>query len=83
MLRKDKALAWELAQIEASGPNWRDAFEELEDAAEAGMDMGAAPPMGGPPMGGPPPDFGPAPPIEGAPPAPAPVPGGETALPPV
>jgi hypothetical protein len=62
-LKKDKELAWELAQIEAAGPNWRDAAEA---AGEEGMpgDMGG--PMGGgsmlPPGGeGPPPDFGPPP----------------------
>lgn len=95
MLRKDKALAWELAQIEAQGPNWREQFMQGEEGeAASGADMaGGAPPMGGgigPAPGGGgdiPPDFGPAPagdapaPEGGEPPAgPAPV-GGETALP--
>jgi hypothetical protein len=85
LLRKDSGLKWELAQIEAQGPNWREAFEAQEDAAEAGagMDMGGGmPPM--PPGGGAmPPDFGPAPPVEGEAPPPAAAPGGDTALPPV
>ncbi|MAF24123.1 hypothetical protein CL634_00850 [bacterium] len=88
MLRKDAALKWELAQIEAMGPNWREAFEAQQDAAEGGAppmggDMGGAMPMGG----GMPPDFGGMPPEGGAPgdmggamPAPEPV-GGDTALP--
>ena len=86
LLRKDSALKWELAQIEAQGPNWRDAFEAAEDAEMAGGDMmgGGAPPVGGMDMGAAPPDFGPAPPVEGAPAAaPPPAPGGDTALPPV
>ena len=58
-LRKDKELNWELAQIEAGGPNWREQF----DAAAAGVDAGggAAPPVGGDMGGGlgaPPPAFG-------------------------
>ena len=90
MLRKDKALAWELAQIEAQGPNWREQFmQQGEGDMASGADMaGGAPPMGGMDMGaGPPPDFGPAPegealPPEGGDPAGAPAPvGGETALP--
>jgi hypothetical protein len=79
-LKKDKELAWELAQIEAAGPNWRDA---QGGEGEEGMpgDMGGA--MGGgsmlPPGGeGPPPDFGPPPdtgaegdvPLESPPPPP-------------
>ena len=63
-LKKDKEFQWELSQIEAQGPNWRDAAAD----AEAGMggDMGGD--MGGGmdsamPAGdvGAPPDFGPAP----------------------
>ena len=38
LLRKDKAFAWELAQIEGMGPNWR---ESMEAQAEG------QPPMGG------------------------------------
>ena len=85
-LRKDKELQWELAQIEASGPNWREAM--AAGGAEGGEGMeagGGAPPAGG--GSGLPPDFGPPPegggpevtgaevPPEGAAPAgePAPV----------
>lgn len=42
-LRKDKKLAWELAQIETLGPNWR---EQLQAQAD-GMAAGAEPAMGG------------------------------------
>jgi len=78
MLRKDKALSWEIAQIEANGPNWREAFEQ--QPAEPGMADPGIP--GGAPMGGGmPPDFGPAPPIEGGEVAPDVAPGGDTALP--
>jgi hypothetical protein len=90
MLRKDKALEWEMAQIVAMGPNWREQFMQgttppnADGLAPAGdMGMGGALP---PPPGGAPPDFGAAPDM-GAPPAPdapagpAPAGGGETALP--
>jgi len=59
-LRKDKELQWELAQIEASGPNWREAM--TAGGAEGGEGMeagGGAPPAGG--GSGLPPDFGPPP----------------------
>ena len=58
-LRKDKELQWELAQIEASGPNWRDIMVSGEgESLEPGMEgLGAPPAMGG----GIPPDFGPPP----------------------
>jgi hypothetical protein len=59
-LRKDKELQWELAQIEASGPNWREAM--ASGGAEGGEGMeagGGAPPAGG--GTGLPPDFGPPP----------------------
>jgi len=79
MLRKDRALSWELAQIEASGPNWRDAFEQ--QAAEPGMEPGMGA-IGGAPMGGGmPPDFGPTPPPEGGEAVPEVAPGGESGLP--
>ena len=80
LLRKDKALAWELAQIEAAGPNWRDQFDATA-AAPAGGEMGGAMP---PPAAGGIPDLGPAPAPGGeemAAPAPAEVGGAETALP--
>lgn len=40
--RKDAALNWELAQIEAAGPNWKEQVEATEKAAtEAGVAGGA------------------------------------------
>lgn len=58
-LRKDKELQWELAQIEASGPNWRDMMVAGEgEGLEPGMEGPGAPPAMG---GGIPPDFGPPP----------------------
>tara|TARA_R110000751_G_scaffold285781_1_gene390111 strand:- start:1829 stop:3655 length:1827 start_codon:yes stop_codon:yes gene_type:complete len=93
LLRKDSELKWELAQIEAMGPNWR----ELAAAeAGAGAEMAPGGGGGGMPMGGglggggvgaavPPPEFGPGgTPPEGAEPvAPTPPPagGGDSALP--
>ena len=90
LLRKDAALEWELAQITAMGPNWREQFEEAEDAAEAAAGM----PLGGMPMGGGgmPPTFGPSPggeslpegqppPEQGTGPITSPGTGPETALP--
>lgn len=85
LLRKDSSLKWELAQIEANGPNWRDAFEPQE-GAEGGMDMGMGGGMPPPPPGGDmgmPPDFGPAPAAGGEPAAPIEAPAGDSALPPV
>lgn len=80
-LKKDKEFQWELGQIEAQGPNWRDAVEaQGEPGMDAGMgDMGmggdSAMPVGD--LGGGAPDFGPAPdtgaPDAAAPPPPAPV----------
>lgn len=83
LLRKDKALAWELAQIEAAGPNWRDQFEAGAEPAAGGDMGGAMPPPAG---GGLPPDLGPAPAMPGgeeggAAPAPTEMGGAETALP--
>jgi hypothetical protein len=62
-LKKDKELQWELAQIEASGPNWREA---LQSGESEGGDMGGVGGLGGGsalPAGdtGAPPDFGPPP----------------------
>ena len=85
-LRKDKELAWELAQIEAMGPNWREALQGQAQAAP-GTEMGGGGmmPMGDPGMGGdmPPPSGGPVPGVEGdAAAAPADVPTGDgSALP--
>ena len=78
-LKKDKELQWELAQIEASGPNWREALQaggEDEDAmgGMGGLGGGSALPAGdtgAPPDFGPPPDVGtdePAPEPEAPPP---------------
>lgn len=59
-LRKDKELQWELAQIEASGPNWREAMTAGGDEGGEGMEAGGGvPPAGG--GSGLPPDFGPPP----------------------
>lgn len=92
LLRKDSELKWELAQIEAMGPNWRDLAqaeaEGADMAAGGGMPMGGGL-GGGPPIGGGmPPDFGPGgTPPEGAEPGgaepagPEPVGGGDSALP--
>jgi len=81
-LRKDTELQWELAQIQASGPNWREAMasggaEGEGEGLEAGGGM--APTGGGSSL---PPDFGPPPEGggadvtggEGAAPAPEPAP---------
>ena len=85
-LKKDKEFQWELSQIEASGPNWREAFDQAAAMAEPGAggamggDMGGALPPPGGDIGAPP-EFG-APPEVGAeaPPPPEPA-GGESALP--
>ena len=95
--RKDAAFQYELEQIKASGPNWKEQLAgttaALEGAAEAGGG-GGAPPSFGPPPGGAeapeggedaPPAGGEAPPAGGAeapPAAGAPPPAGETAPPP-
>ena len=66
-LRKDAALRWELAQIEAAGPNWREQQAALAQAAAgapAAGGGGAAGGMGGGIGGGEFPEFG-----AGAPPA--------------
>lgn len=74
-LRKDKELMWELAQIEAAGPNWRNApaaAEPAEGGAAAGGSVGGGSAI--------PPEFGPAPGAaggEGAPEAGAAPEGGE------
>lgn len=59
-LRKDAELQWELQQIMASGPSWRENIiaQDVGDTGEMGGGMGGmppAPPSGG---GGMPPDFG-------------------------
>jgi hypothetical protein len=44
-LRKDAALTWELAQIQQTGPNWREHIEAAETAAGATAEGGS--PLGG------------------------------------
>lgn len=78
-LRKDKALRWELTQIENGGPDWKEAIAAGMGGAEAGGEMGGG--MGGGGGGGmagmPPPFAGPA--AEGGVP---PEMGGEAGAPP-
>lgn len=87
LLRKDSAFQWEIAQITALGPNWRDAMDAQAEGGVEGGELGGLGGLGGGGMGGGglPPDFGPAPPVEGGEgPAgdvePTPV-GGDSALP--
>ena len=72
-MRKDSAMRWELAQIEAAGPDWEKQAEQAADAAAAAPP--AAGGMGAAPMGGAPPAFGPEPAGE------APLPGPDAAAP--
>lgn len=62
-LRKDKELAFELAQLETLGPNWRDMLAQQGAGAEPGADMGGMGGMGGSalPTGDVPGEFGPPP----------------------
>ena len=64
-LRKDKELAFELAQIETLGPNWREIIAQQGAGGEAGGDMGGGlGDVGGsalPPAGETPGEFGPPP----------------------
>lgn len=73
-LRKDKELRWELAQIEALGPNWKEALAAQAEAGAAGAagPEGAMPPAGGGGGGG----GGMPPPFTGGAAGPEPV-GGE------
>lgn len=86
-LRKDAELVWELEQIKANGPGWKEAVLAQDIAPEGGAggmgpDMGGGPPPGGgagpggtpPPFTGGPPDTGEAAPEAGEPP-PTPPPG--------
>ena len=60
-LRKDKALRWELTQIENGGPDWKEAMAAGMGGAEAGGEMGGMGGGGGGGMAGMPPPFaGPA-----------------------
>lgn len=65
-LRKDAALTWELSQIQAAGPEWK---EQLTAGAEAGGDIPGAGGGGVPLGGGAPSAFGPGPTDTGAAPA--------------
>lgn len=81
-LRKDAAFTWEVSQIEAMGPNWREQMQAQAD----GMDAAGGPPPagGGMPGGGLPPFGGPAEVPGDAPadvPAPAPMSDTDTSLP--
>jgi hypothetical protein len=80
-LRKDAELVWELEQIKANGPGWKEAVLAQDLAPEGGAggmgpDMGGGPPPGGgagpggtpPPFTGGPPDIGGEAPEAGAPP---------------
>ena len=83
-LRKDAALRWELAQIEAAGPNWREQQAALAQAAAGGAapagGAGGAPGGGMGASGGEFPDFGAAnAPVGGEEPAPAGGPEGAAA----
>jgi len=53
--RKDAALRWELAQIEAAGPNWREQLEATQEAsqqaAQAGQEASPSAIGGGEPSG--------------------------------
>lgn len=74
-LKKDKELQWELSQIEAQGPNWREATPaEGEEGMPGGLGGtgGALPPPAGDP--GAPPDFGPPPETDATEPATPPPP---------
>lgn len=63
--RKDAELEWEIQQIMAMGPNWKETIINQANAATAGADTqaGGAPPMAG---GGMPPEFGGGPAAIGA-----------------
>jgi hypothetical protein len=50
--RKDAALAWELQQIQAAGPNWREQIEATQNAAQEAGAVGEGSPMGGEGGGG-------------------------------
>ena len=84
-LKKDKAMSFELANIESGGPNWREGMQAGAEggAAPMGGDMGGGSAL---PPPGPAPDFGgpvdvPPPADGGVEPVPADM-GGDSALPP-
>ena len=53
-LKRDAAIQWELSQILAAGPNWREQAEAAADAAGATMPAGGIGAPGTPPGGEPP-----------------------------
>lgn len=82
-LRKDAAFSFELAQIEALGPNWREQMQAQGDAIDGGGSPMGSPGMPGagsalPPFGGPADPQGEP---EAAPAEPAPMSDTETSLP--
>lgn len=90
-LRKDKALRWELTQIENGGPDWKEAMAAGMGGAEGGGEMGGGggggmagmpPPFAGPAAeGGAPPEMGGEAPAGGAPPEAGAAPAPEAAPP--
>lgn len=76
-IKKDAGLRWEIAQIEASGPNFREQLAAAAGVETGGAEAGAAPTGGG---GSEIPEFGgtaPAPETDGAETATPPAPGAE------
>lgn len=51
-IRKDAGLRWEIAQIEASGPNFREQLAAAAGVEAGGVEAGAAPTGGGGSAGG-------------------------------
>lgn len=49
-LKKDAAMQFEISQIAANGPNWREAVEAPEEGAPAAPAGGAGPSLGGAPI---------------------------------
>ena len=79
-LRKDAEFQWELQQIQAAGPNWKDSLQGEVEGGDAGLEAGGGTAEGQPPaFGGGPADTGEGG-DEGAEPAAEPLPS-ETAEP--
>lgn len=79
-IKKDAALRWEIAQIESSGPNFREQLAAAAGVEAGGAEAGAAPTGGGGAGGSEIPEFGgtaPAPEAGGAETATPPAPGAE------
>lgn len=73
-LKKDAQIGWEIGQIAANGPNWREVLQQGMGPGEGPMmggDMGTGMPMGDLGGGEPLPDFGGEADVGGAPEAPA------------